>query len=122
MQEVSRSFVLWDNSEGEFPLAIGFAVDYNDTLRIIDDYFRYSFCKGHLDAENYPWHIRLLINGERTVFPFRLADAGSLCEKISFSNCTDLIAPVDLRQKEVCEECAWLFWQAEGKRKENDRT
>ncbi len=89
---------------------LGFSYDEAHTKKIVEDYFRFSFCRdiGH-DSTFLPWCIRPLVNGKRYIIETNRKKPSSLCGKVISS--IDMVAPVDLDHNRVCDECAWIYWQ-----------
>lgn len=99
-------FVLWDVEDdeiGQRTVVIGFCHDMEEAKEKIKNYFRFSFCVASDNPGSYPWCIRELVSRKRR----ESIDTPSLCNETTKGR--DLIAPVNLRHRHVCEECARIY-------------
>lgn len=115
----SEGDIIFFKNEGNFiPLGVSFVSGLGDELQIIREYFQATFCQdlrnvfeaysgGLARIDPYPWHIRLLYGKPRCEDGM---ETSSLCGKLPAGLGRDLVAPVSFQQSNICEECAWEWW------------
>ncbi len=101
--------IFWKVDGHDFEIIIGVAWNEEHAKQLIQEYFKFSFCYPSLGsaAEHTPWCIRRLLTAGRS----KGITNDSLCGKLKIGGGFDLAIPVSLEHNDVCDECAWMYWQ-----------